>query len=276
MIMSKSSTLLLIFILLSSSLLLSAFASASAAKPSVPEFNLKIVPRPFDVAPTATTDPYTGQTKITNGGYHVANVSIDITIKNQPPYTTNYVDGIFVWYQIQFKGAHQTNWQTYSNNNMETPIAVTTYLPQQMGDYTVISIPINSDDPLNSNGDQPGSVTNFPEGGQVDFQVRALIGDINVKLHGGPGFSDWVEFDGKTGDWSNTQTITIENSSPSVTPSASLPSQGQNPTISSSQSSTQIVLQLNVDWQQIALLALLCLVAAVLLVFVVVFLHKRV
>jgi hypothetical protein len=65
-----------------------------------------------------------------------------------------------------------------------------------------------------------GSVTNFPEGGQVDFQVRAMIGYITVTQSGIMG--DWVEFHGETSEWSSTETITIltSTSSPEPTPTS--------------------------------------------------------
>jgi hypothetical protein len=232
----------------------------SMPKPSVPEFTLKIVARPFDVPPVATTNPYNGQTTITHAGYHVANVSVDITIRNQPPYTTNYMDGISVWYEIQFKGAYQTNWQGYST------AAYSGHTPQQIGDYTVISVPINSEEPINPQGEhRSGTITDFPEGGTVDFQVRALIGSFNYILHGGPGFSDWEEFDGEEGDWSNTQTITITGVSQNPAPTSP---KTQNPT---NYSSGQINISFSIDfnqpfWVVIVTLIVVLVVAALVLV----------
>lgn len=57
---------------------------ASIPTPSVPEFTLKYVDNSYDVpsSTTTTTDPYTGeQTITTEPGYHVANETIEVTIK---------------------------------------------------------------------------------------------------------------------------------------------------------------------------------------------------
>jgi hypothetical protein len=210
---SKGLALFFVLIMVFSSLSLAMVKPAyaqSSSKPSVPEFTLKIVARPFDVAPSTTVNPYTGQTVITGSGYRVQNISVDVTIKNQPSTT---------YYQVQFKGNYGNNWQIYSDSNMITPIQLTQYQPKSNGDYTIISIPINSNEPLNANGDHAGSVTDFPLGGQVDFQVRALIGQPLVKQAGLMG--DMVFFDGQTSEWSNTQTIKISETSASLSPEIS-------------------------------------------------------
>ena len=217
---SKGFPLLPVVILAVSSLIMVEFAFAqSISKPSVPEFTLKIVARPYDVSPTATIDPYTGQNIVTHGDYHAENKSIDVTIKNQPSDT---------YYQIQFKGHYNNDWQLYSTSNMITPIQLTQYIAQSNSDYTVVSVPLNSDQALNSNGKHVGSITNFPEGGQVDFQVRALVGSPTVYQAGLMG--DMVRFDGVTGDWSNIQTITIPEGSTSTSSPNPTPTSTQNPT----------------------------------------------
>jgi hypothetical protein len=265
--LNKCEALLLITLLAVSSLLLIGPVSAqSIPKPSVPEFTLRIVARPYDVPPTATIDPYTGKTVITQGGYHVENKSIDVVIKNQPfmLYTANGSEAN-LYYQIQFKGHYTDDWQFYWPN----AIGYTDNIPQSGGDYTVISVPIGSD------GVHAGSETNFPEAGKVDFRVKALIGSFTLIPHGNL-FSDRIEFNGEEGDWSNTQTITINETTPTVTPSTSLPSPSTSPSNSqsSSQSGPQTLTQMGLDWGQVATLALLGVIA-VLLVFAVVFLRKR-
>ncbi len=218
---SKSFSLLLIALLAVSSLIMAKPASAqSIPTPSVPTFTLKIVARPFSVAPSTTVDPYTGQTTITQNGYSIQNQSIDVTITNQP-FTSYSVNGseVNLWYQVQYKGHYDSDWQLYSYSNSITPVGLTQYCIQSNGGYTTISVPINSDEPLNPNGEQVGSVTNFPVGGQVDFQVRALIGQPNVEQEGQMG--DMVFFNGETGDWSNTQTITVPATSASPNPTTS-------------------------------------------------------
>jgi hypothetical protein len=106
---------------------------------------------------------------------------------------------------------------------------------------------------------------NFPQGGKVDFQVRALIGQTFEQIM---GQVRGIFFDGQTGDWSATQTITIDANPSAENPDISfpyqslLPLESQNPT--SNQSSTQVVIQLGVDWMQIVTLALLGIIAVLL------------
>ena len=206
MSMSKGFTLILILILAVSSLIMvkPAFAQ-SIPMPSVPEFTLSLVSRPNEiVAPTTII--------------HFENKSIDVTIENQPFSSYNIIaehTAVNLWYQIQFKGYNGTDWQLYSDS-MITPIYFTYFTIQSTSNYTVISVPVNSDQA------HVGSVTNFPEGSQVDFQVRALIGQPFVDEQGG-GYVPF--FKGETGNWSNIQTITIGeiSTSPSPTPTPAVP-----------------------------------------------------
>jgi hypothetical protein len=172
--------------------------------------------------PTATIDPYTGQTSITHGGYHVENKSIDVTITNQP--SVNY-------YQIRFKGYFSTDWYTYSAsipNSMESTI----YLKLSNGDYTVVSVPFSY------------WGENFPQGGQVDFQVRALIGQPSEQIM---GQVRGLFFDGQTGDWSNTQTITIPSNTGSIstTPNPTTSYIPSSPPSTNSNGSTEITIQIS-------------------------------
>ena len=261
--MNKGGVLLLIILLAVSTLMLIESVSAqSIPKPSVPEFTLRIVARPYDVPPTATIDPYTGKTVITQGGYHVENKSIDITIKNQK-FSTNDT----VWYNVEYKGHYSTDWLTYSSP-IPNSIEFTSNIPQSDSYYTIISVPVRND---------RTDETIFPERGQVEFRVKALVGTFIWIPHGNL-FSDRIDFDGEVGDWSPTQTITIGENTPTATPNASFPSQSLSPSESQNptpnQSSPQIVIQLGIDWAPIATFVLLGVIA-VLLVFVVVFLRKR-
>lgn len=201
---------------------------------------------------------------ITQEGYHVENKSIDIIIKNQPftPYTVNGSEVNF-YYQVHFKGHYEINWQFYWPGSTGS----TDNIPRSDGDYTIISVPIKYD------GEHGGSETNFPEDGQIDFQVKALTGYFSEILQPVLSGFNRIEFNSEKSDWSNTQTITIDANAPAVTPDVSSPSESHNPT--PTQSSPQITIQLGLDWVPIATVALLGVIA-VLLVFVVVFLRKRV
>lgn len=263
--LSKSLILLLIVLLATPSLsLIKPISAQSTPKPSVPEFSLAIVARPFDVAPSTTVNPYTGQTAITSQGYHVQNISIDITIRNEPSVT---------FYQVQFKGNYGDNWVIFSDTNRITPIQLGEYHPQSNSDYTVISIPINSDQPLRPSGEQVGSITNFPAGVQINFQVRALMGQPEVKQAGLMG--DMVFFNGITGDWSNTQTITTPYSAASTTPDSTVPNSPTAPSSNYSNQTTQIVIAISSD--SIFLLAgiVTAIVAAVVTGVILVNRHRK-
>jgi hypothetical protein len=113
---------------------------------------------------------------------------------------------------------------------------------------------------------------------QVDFQVKALIG--YVIRYPVPGTSGW-DFIGEESDWSNTQTITVGDSSSTVTPSSSLPSSpiptpapSQNPSVLPVQQSSDSSVFLGLNWVESAAVSLLAAIA-VLLVFVVFYLRRR-
>jgi hypothetical protein len=239
---------------------LNAATAASTSKLAVPEFTLNLVNRPYDVPPTTTVDPYTGNTVTIGGSYHAENTSIDVIINNQPftPYTVNDSE-VHVYFQVQFKGHYGDNWQLYSYSNLITPIQLTYYNVPSNGDYTVISIPLKNE------GTQVGSVTNFPEDGQVDIQVRALIGYLTVTTQWAGIGTDWVNFNGETSNWSNTQTINLkENTNTTPTPTSTVTPQPtltplntvaptQNPQATPTQPDIQADVLSSYDWIKIAL-----------------------
>ena len=117
MAMGKSagvSALVIVALLISTPNIIAVYAQ-SVPVPSVPKFTLKLVAYPYDVAPTTTLDPYTGNNVTTEEGYRVENQSIQITITNQPySYTfngTNYK----IFYNVRVKGHFEAdNWkETY-------------------------------------------------------------------------------------------------------------------------------------------------------------------
>jgi len=176
------------------------------AKPSVPEFTVKLVAHPYDVPTTYSTDPYTGET-ITHAGYHVENKSIEVSIKNQPftPYTDMDGKSINLYYNVRVKGHFEENWTELFSASGEYPSAGS-YPKQDYGSqYTIVFYP-----------------RIVPSNGQMDFQVEALVGYYTqVYLGNTPAYYD--VFTGETSDWSNTQTITIGESqtptpSPAITP----------------------------------------------------------
>mgnify|MGYP005847404431 CR=1 FL=1 len=192
-------------------------AEASIPKPSVPEFTVKFVDNSYDVPPVYGVDPYTGKNVITQGGYHVENKTIDVTIKNQPFTSYRNENGSLVglFYNIRVKG-HFEDWtgEPTSEN----------YIYRSDSEYTVKSYT------LGENG------LGITAGGQVDFQVEALIGYYS-RVYGTPVppfmESYWDVFTGESSGWSETQTLTIPSSasSPADSPSpASSPNQTSEPT----------------------------------------------
>jgi hypothetical protein len=187
----------------------SAFAQ-SITKPSIPEFTIETVSSPYDVPPTTTTtiDPYTGkETVTTQPGYHVDNKTTQIRIKNQPftPYHLQINDKnwtINFFYNIRLKGHFSQNWGYYRLYNGSSDGNL---VQDYDSKYTVVLID-----------------SYLPSEGQMDFQIEALIGYEQgiVTYPGAPGAARVIT--GETSGWSNTQTITVsETSSTSTNPTVS-------------------------------------------------------
>jgi len=143
------------------------------------------------------------------------NDNIYMTITNQPfvPFfnvvDTNGNEGnesllVSLFYDVQFKGQSDSNWtdiypvSAYPNSGYPT---------QSNSNYTTLSYSLSE-----------GSIfENFSYSSQVDFQVQAMVGtwvyeyvwDYPVFPASGWGYT-WI-FYGTFGNWSRTQTITLEN-----------------------------------------------------------------
>jgi hypothetical protein len=199
----KPFTLLLLLTILICGLFLHVLANCSVVQasdvsdipnPSVPEFTVKLVAYPYDVPSTTTTkiDPYTGEeTVITTPAYRVENRSIEIAIKNQPftPYTDDWKD-INLYYGVRVKGHFGEDWEELYSRYKSNPEA---HPVQSSSEYTVLSLPAN-----------------YPEGGQVDFQVRAILGYYYDELAGRPILPLYVLGSVGSSGWSSTQTLTID------------------------------------------------------------------
>lgn len=181
----------------------------SIPTPSVPEFSLKFVDNSYDVPPTATstTDLYNGKTTTTTiPGYHVENLTIEVTIKNQPFPSTLNGNTSNLYYNVRIKGHFGEDWteqyHSYSTSG--------TLPPQSSSEYTVLSFPAS-----------------YRFGDEVDFQVQAILG---YQLMGWlpdhilvPNYS----FVHESSDWSPTQTFTMPDTSASTsnspTPTPTVP-----------------------------------------------------
>ena len=182
--MSKRAALLLIAVLAVSSLITaeSAFAE-SPSKPSVPQFTARAVDHSYVVQATTSVDPYTGK-QITHPSYIVENKTTDITIRNQPFVAPNSSTNLY--YGVRVKGHFEEGWrELYSITNKTNDNRLRM---QSASENTVISIP-----------------QDYPEGGQVDFQVEAVIATAHP-IYVGSNFGYWTW---ETSGWSDTQTITI-------------------------------------------------------------------
>jgi hypothetical protein len=252
--MYKSSSVLfdsfLILIMLTGLIMMgSPFVSASVSKPSVPQFTVKLVDSSYWIPPSTSVDPYTGQT-VPHPASYIDNRTLEFTIKNQP--FTSYNDAnsgfnITLFYNIRMRGHFGGNWTELFYVDGYHPV-------QSTSDYTVVSVPLGTHSDTLLQWLSPNSSS------QLDFQVEAMIGYFSRTV----GFASWY-FAGEESGWSNTQTITID-AAPSGLPS-------QNPSLTSNQSGTPIVVLFGLGWWQVATIALSLVV--VLLVFVVFYLRKR-
>jgi len=179
--MRKCIVLLLIMCLGASSL--SAFTvpyvSAQVGyQPSVPQFSVTFVDTSYDV-PTqtrTTVDQYTGkETTTTYPCYHVNQTTVKITIKNQlfKPYTNEWGQETYLYYNVEIKGHFSENWIWFSDSHI-------TIYRQSDSAYTVLS-----------------AVSEYEANAQVDFRVRAVIS------FPANSFSEW----------SKVQTVTVPASS---------------------------------------------------------------
>jgi len=226
---SKSFALFFILIMAISSLSLMMVKPAYAQSiptPSVPEFTVQYH---FNIiAPTYTINPYTGQNETVSTGPSPYNQTIEFTIKNQPftPYTDSNGNNINLYYNFAFKGQFETNWNYYPFNYDDSSYpdgwasgwangTAPWYYSSSNSTYTVVSInEIYLEDPAIQ--DMP-----FPNGAQVDFQVQAKIGFLSPQAN--EAGAEFEVFNGQTSNWSNTQTVTINQVLSSPSPTATVP-----------------------------------------------------
>jgi hypothetical protein len=197
----KYLTLFLVGILAASSLLSVETANAqSIPKPSVPEFTAKLADHSYTVppipptTPTYTIDPYSGKQVVQKQGspgipsYFVKNITIDLTIVNQPYPSMINGNASFVFFNVRLKGHFGKDWTELFPYYSNSPV-------QSNTQYTVISLPAN-----------------YRVGDQIDFQVQAAIGYKIVTYIGHPPmdvYTESVDFQHSSSNWSPTQTFTM-------------------------------------------------------------------
>lgn len=221
--MNRIYTLIFVIFVTSSLLIIKPSDAQTIPKPSLPEFSVQIVAYPYDVPTTHSIDPYTGQ-DITHQGYHVENKSIEVKIKNQPftpfwiqenPQAANWT--VNSYYNIRIRG-HFSQTQEW----LELYRASDGFPHQWLdSDYTILSYSLAVD----SYTYLGTKMINLTAGGEIDFQVEAMIGYVYREVTPVPG-GGWL-FTGETSGWSPTQTITVSASSSVATatpsPTESLP-----------------------------------------------------
>ena len=115
---SKKLCLILILTLSTASLLaVKPTLAEPTPKPSVPAFTLKYVDNSYDVSPIYSADQYTGNTVMTQAGYHVENKSVELTITNKPFSSFKDASGntLNLYYDIRWKGYYGDYWADYNS-----------------------------------------------------------------------------------------------------------------------------------------------------------------
>jgi hypothetical protein len=203
----------LIFLLLSSliALTITPVTAQAGYKPTVPQFNVKLIDNSIDVPPysTTTVDQYTGkETTTTYPGHRTKNWIVEITISNQL-FTPYKKDGYEVnrYYNIQVKG-HFGDEQAWRGIGGSSPFN---------SQYTV----------LLGNG-LTGNLTglyinHYDVGVQLDFRVKEIVAYDGPDIGGrGPFYPIYEFVVVSSSDWSHIQTITmtdgtVSSSNPSHT-----------------------------------------------------------
>jgi hypothetical protein len=180
--------LLLIVTLSAESLIIKPVTAQSMHKPSTPEFTIQ-------------TQSQANTTTIT------------LTIRNQPfDAASQYPDGFFYNVAISVDGK---NWsELYHVEDAQD------WYPQQSNSSTTVLTYV-AGETIYYPRDTSQGIGIIPRSGEVAFQVQAMIGHRDRGAFKN-GFMPYV-FVGETSDWSNTQTITIPESSTSANPSPSVP-----------------------------------------------------
>ena len=244
----------------------------SIPTPSVPEFTIKYVDNSYDVPPTYEINQYTGQNVTIQAGYHVENRTLVFTIKNQSftPYNDSSGNHVALYYYFRYKGPYGNDWSYYPDlsRSYGPYVGVFPNVAASDSDYSIISIPLSSY--INYPDDNP----EIPVGAQAQFQVQTIIGYITTSENGWTA-GNFYGFTGEKSDWSNTQTVTIGESTastPIVTPNASV-APSQNPTAMPSQSGSQNTPLFTLGSEQIA--AIVFVIVAVLTLAMALLLHRR-
>jgi hypothetical protein len=173
---------------------------------SVPEFSAEFIKASYNAS-----DPYTGVLE------QIDNSTIQVSIKNQP------LDQMFgssaplsLYYNVRTKGHFEPDNWTVLNQNQ----TLYTLGPSDSGNNMVLGV-----NPSNSSYTVLSYPADYPPKAQVDFQVQAVVYQmvqvfVQTQPHNpsiGSYFPEPKLYE--TTDWSSTQTVAINQTSLSPTPS---------------------------------------------------------
>jgi hypothetical protein len=183
----------------------SVIAESPIPKPSVPQFSVSLADHSYDTPPvtTSTTNPYNNKTTTTTiPSYHVRNITIDLTINNQPYPKTINGNASFVYFNVRIKPHFGQDWTELFQYYGNSPV-------QSNSQSTVISLPAN-----------------YQVEDKIDIQVQAAIGYKIVTYigHSMPNvYTESVDFQHTSSDWSPTQTFTMPATSDFLSPTPTVP-----------------------------------------------------
>jgi len=176
-----------------------------------------------------------------------------LKIKNQPftPYTNNGAT-VNLYYQARYKDPHGDEWGFINYSPSE-------YVKQiESQEHSIITIGAR-------------------DGQEIDVQVRALVGTVTWVPHYISIYGHW-EFEGVESDWSNTQTVPLNQ--PTSSPTSSFPVNTSptkpNPSTPNQSNIENPGLFGFASWVGVALVVLLSVVVVLLVIIAVALLRKNV
>jgi len=222
----KSFAITLVLLLIASSaslLLLKPINAQTISKPSVPDFTLKYVDSSTYIQPVYSTDQYTGKLVITKEGFYQQNKSIVLTITNLPFTTAMQDQNLSLFYQIEYKGSYGEYWSNLNQSSSNSIYVVSEdqmYLLNPKASYTTTPIGFSGNNGT-ARYDFNHFIDDIPEGGQIEFRIRAFVGFFTKvyeyeKYVSGIPVNDptdpvphYLAFTGETSSWSNIQTLSV-------------------------------------------------------------------
>jgi hypothetical protein len=197
---------------------------------SAPKFTVKFVDTSYSVPATYGTDPYTGKTVITSGGYYVQNKSIELLIINQvfTPYTDSNGNYVSMYYNVSLKGHFGNDW-AYYDYYQGYWYANDGYQFLQATNQSTTTLTFEIDGNNDTSYQLPYSVSllnNYQANSQLDFRVQANVAYftyLSNPIIASPTYSPYRIVMNTLGvsDWSSTQSVTIGVTSTSPNPTQS-------------------------------------------------------